>query len=247
MNFHPDFRYRVAAIIRSILKHYNLSLWQNEHEVLTQVVGHARHIMDEWVMKNTMHSPSRQHQEIGHAAVVTHQPAVVQEPSAGTRSYRDTRAIDLSRFDLNATLMPHFCLRRTEICFRDEEGAYMLAKTMSFSPMISVNIGEALALFHALQWLQDTRFDNVDFVVDSKITADTVILRRRDITEFGQIIAACQDISSSYFTNFRVEFHKRQANMVAHALACEAIDIGSPVIYFKIPDCIDTLIMNEMQ
>nr|ABN08869.1 Polynucleotidyl transferase, Ribonuclease H fold [Medicago truncatula] len=84
------------------------------------------------------------------------------------------------------------------ICLRDKEGAYMLAKTMSFSPMVSVNIGEALTLFHAPQWLQDMRFDNVDFVVDSKITADAVISRRSDVTEFGQIIAACQDMISSY-------------------------------------------------
>jgi len=55
-----------------------LKLWQNEHEVCAQVVDRAWQIMDEWVTANTMHSPLRQQQEIGHAAV-THPPAAFQE------------------------------------------------------------------------------------------------------------------------------------------------------------------------
>jgi len=54
------------------------------------------------------------------------------------------------------------------MCLRNDEGAYMLAKTMSLSPLVPFNVREALALYHALQWIRDMRFDNVDFVVDSK-------------------------------------------------------------------------------
>jgi len=69
--------------------------------------------------------------------------------------------------------------------------------------------------------------DNVDFVVDSKITT---------VTEFGQIIAACQNTLSSSFTNSRVEFNQRQVNVVAHALACEASDSTSLIVHFDISD-----------
>jgi hypothetical protein len=46
--------------------------------------------------------------------------------------------------------------------------------------------------------------------------------------------------------NSRVEFVRRQANGVAHSLAREAPLLSSPVIYYDIPSCIETIIINEM-
>jgi len=43
-----------------------------------------------------------------------------------------------------------------------------------------------------------------------------------------------------------VEFVRRQANTVAHALAREATFLANPAIYYDIPDCIESLIINEM-
>jgi len=36
-----------------------------------------------------------------------------------------------------------------------------------------VHVGEALGLFHAIEWLSDMQMDNVGFVVDSKTTNDS--------------------------------------------------------------------------
>jgi len=115
-------------------------------------------------------------------------------------------------------------VNRTDIgvCVRDANGAYVLAITRSFTPMTSVDVREALDLHHAFQWLHDMRMNNVDFVVDSKTTVDAFNLIRTNITEFGQTIAACQDLFSSSFVNSKVEFNRRQTNEVAHALAREA-------------------------
>jgi len=96
-------------------------------------------------------------------------------------------------------------LRRIGICVRD--GAYVLAKTLSISPMTYVDVGEALGLFHALKWLQDMQMDNVNFVADSKTTADTFNSKQTNVTKFGQIIAAYEFMLSSHFVNSRVEFN----------------------------------------
>jgi len=48
------------------------------------------------------------------------------------------------------------------------------------------------------------------------------------------------------FANSKVEFTWQQANVVTHALALEATLITSSAIYFQVPDCIVTLISNEM-
>jgi len=43
-----------------------------------------------------------------------------------------------------------------------------------------------------------------------------------------------------------MEFVRRQANAVAHALAREATSLASPAVYYDIPNCIETFIINEM-
>jgi len=90
-------------------------------------------------------------------------------------------------------------------------------------------------------------FDNVDFELDSKVTCDTFLSRRDDIFEFGHVIASCKALFSTFFTNSRVEFTRRQANPSAHVLAVEATFLTNPIIYYHIPSCINNIIIDEMQ
>jgi ribonuclease HI len=133
------------------------------------------------------------------------------------------------------------------ICLCDEEGTFVLAKMVSFPCLHQVEVGEAMGLFEALQWLSDMSFDNVDFELDSKVTCDAFHSRREDISEFGHIIASCKALHPSFFTNSVIEFTRRQANAAAHALAEEATFLTSPAIYYHIPSCIETIIFNEIQ
>ena len=105
------------------------------------------------------------------------------------------------------------------MCIRDDFGTFVLAKVLQFDQVYPVAVGEALGLYHALQWMQDMQFDNIDFELDSKITRDAFHSREVDVTEFGHIIDVCRDILSTSFTNSRVEFIRRQANAATHALA----------------------------
>jgi len=66
------------------------------------------------------------------------------------------------------------------------------------------------------------------------------------MSEFGCIITSCRSLFCNFFSNSRVEFVRRQANEVVHALAREATSLASPAIYYDIPTCIETLIINEM-
>jgi len=91
------------------------------------------------------------------------------------------------------------------ICLRKELGAFVLAKTMSFSPMYSVATGEATGLFQALQLIHDMQFDNVDFLVYFKKQL-TLIIQGRCCSEFGYI-TTCRVLFSAHFTNSQVEFY----------------------------------------
>ena len=45
---------------------------------------------------------------------------------------------------------------------------------------------------------------------------------------------------------FFQEFVRRQANGVAHALARDTTLLASPAVYYDIPNCIESLIINEI-
>ena len=132
------------------------------------------------------------------------------------------------------------------ICVRDSEGTFVLAKVVSYPCRYFVYVGEALELHSALQWLSDMQFNNIDFETDSKLTCDAFQTTRDDYYEFGCIISSCRTLVRSFFTNSMVKFVRRQANGVAHVLAGEATLLASPAIYFHIPKCIESLIINEM-
>lgn len=39
--------------------------------------------------------------------------------------------------------------------YENEEGTIVLAKTLCITPICTMAVGEALGLFHALQWVND--------------------------------------------------------------------------------------------
>jgi len=148
--------------------------------------------------------------------------------------------------NIDATFSSHHNHTGIGVCVRDSEGIFVLAKTLTYPCTVSVDVGEALGLHFALQWLGDMRFDYVDFGTDSKLIVDTFLSNRNDLSEFGCIISSCRSLFRNLFSNSRVEFVKRQANAVAHTLAREATRSTSRAIYYDIPTCIETIIINEM-
>jgi ribonuclease HI len=118
------------------------------------------------------------------------------------------------------------------ICIRDDEGTFALVKVILISPLCSVSMGEALALYHALEWLSYMSFDHVDFCSESKVTVDAFHQNRVDVTKTGHILTACRQLFTIHFTNSKDEFSRRQANEVAHTLTGVATLSASPKIYY---------------
>lgn len=57
---------------------------------------------------------------------------------------------------------------RIGMCIRDENGCFVLTKTLWYSLLCSVEEGEAFGLYNALVWVADLLMNNVDFHLDSK-------------------------------------------------------------------------------
>jgi ribonuclease HI len=237
-----EFNQRLAAVFWSIWKHRNLRVWEDVMETGTMVVERAHNLIVDWQLANSPATLSAS----AHQQVSLH----TDEGASSSRQHHDTiwQAPLTGRYKCNidAAFSSRFNRTGIGICIRDSEGIFVLARTVSFPYLVTVDVGEAMGLYAALQWVADLQLDNVDFAMDSKLTIEAFLASRNDLSEFGNIISSCRSLFSSNFVNSRVEFTRRQANGVAHSLAREATLRASPVTYFVIPNCIESLIINEM-
>ena len=107
--------------------------------------------------------------------------------------------------------------------------------------------GEAIGLLYAIRWAKEQNLNNVIFELDSKRVVDSFYSTRNDVSDLGAIIRECRTTFSSFFTNSRVEFIRRQANEVAHRLARAATFYASIQDFTVLPDCIQDVLINEMR
>jgi ribonuclease HI len=77
------------------------------------------------------------------------------------------------------------------------------------SPILNIDIGEAIGLLKALNWIYELQLTNVDFELDSQIVVTRFHGKKEDVSELGDVINDCKRIYNSHFTNLRVEFIRR--------------------------------------
>ena len=123
----------------------------------------------------------------------------------------------------------------------------MLAKTEWMSPLLDVDLGEALGLLSAMYWVRDLQLGIVYFELDSKIVVDSLYGSKSGVTNFSAVINHCRRLLASDLVSSDVRFIRRQANEVAHSIARVTLRHASFYIHIRIPSCISTIIMNEMQ
>jgi ribonuclease HI len=130
-------------------------------------------------------------------------------------------------------------------CVRDQRGICIAAGTAWNEGKYSIIEGEAVALLHALKEMEQRGLSHVIFETDSKNVVDAIQHFRGGNSEFSSIIGHIKNVLLVN-PNFMVKFSKRQANMVAHALARAAISWPRRYIVNTLPTCIETLLNNEM-
>jgi ribonuclease HI len=133
----------------------------------------------------------------------------------------------------------------TSWCLRDHMGRFVKAETTWFDGNYSVIEGEAIALAEALRAMEQQHISQVIFESDSKSVVDATRYLRGGFSEFSLIVSQINNLLCCN-PNFKVEFVKRQANMVAHTLARAAISWSRRCIFETLPTCISTLLINEM-
>lgn len=212
---------RLATLFWSIWKRRNNKVWENVTDNCATVVERACSMIEDWHSANASAAQGQNEASAssGTAADTAAAATVVYAATVPARLKWQPPAPGRMKSNIDAAFSGQRNRTGIGICLRDEGGVFVLAKTISYIGVYSVDIGETLGLHLALQWVSDMQLDNIDFEVDSKTTKDGIYSGREDIYDLGNIITACRTLLLSKFVNSRVEFVRRQANVVAHTLA----------------------------
>ncbi|AES59299.1 hypothetical protein MTR_1g017840 [Medicago truncatula] len=148
-------------------------------------------VIEEWQHTNATRTDSNQQgTHMQPPSCISQQTVVHLQPSS-VASVAHVHCQCPSRGRLKCNMDAGFSVatNRTDIgiCVRDDDCTFVLAKTISLNVVHSVDVGEAMGLYHALEWLSNMQFDNVDFAMDSKTTHDAFHSHRYDVSEFSHI------------------------------------------------------------
>ncbi|KAK2369533.1 hypothetical protein QL285_082662 [Trifolium repens] len=130
---------------------------------------------------------------------------------------------------------------------RDDHGRFVLARSEWTTPIMEVEVGEAITLLHALRWANELQIRDIDFEVDCKSVVGSLYNNKNYASYFGAIIRDCKSLLNTSLIYSHVKFIRRQANEVPHRLAKAAPLLASFHIHINIPTYIFAIIMNEMR
>ncbi|GAU46456.1 hypothetical protein TSUD_402230 [Trifolium subterraneum] len=133
------------------------------------------------------------------------------------------------------------------MCIRDTNGCFVAARTEWMEPILDVDIGEAMGLLRALNWMNEIQLTNVDLEMDCKRVVDNLYSSRTYRSDLGDILSDCRTILTTSLVNSHVKFIRRQANEAAHRLARVATSLASFRNFIDLPTCITDVILNEMR
>jgi len=196
----------------SIWKSRNLKLWQHVSESTVTILERAKHLLEGWRKANRKQGLLGQVYSPASTGPQTHDGQNMDNRYGNIRRRKPRSG--RFKFNVDASFSTSSNKVGIGMCIRDSEGNHVRSKTMWFSPLCLVDIGEALGLYHATWWINELQLTNVDFEVDSKIVADYVNKVREDNTEFGSIMDNTIQFCNIFLTNSHVEFIRRQSNEI---------------------------------
>jgi hypothetical protein len=141
----------MASLMWSIWKHKNLKLWQNVSTTSTQVVDHVTQLIEDWEHANLV----RQRQQSRDSPSGNNNVSYSKNDGSGSRNNdqgsntivapasRSNQAhptwVKLTTERYNGNIDASFSSQRNRVgirmCIRDDEGRFVLAKTMWMSPI----------------------------------------------------------------------------------------------------------------
>lgn len=138
---------RLASVLWSIWKHRNLRVWDDVTESSAAVVDRAHNLVVDWQLAT---SPGTLSASVPPQASLP----IADGASSSHRLHATTWQPPLPgryKCNIDAAFSSHFNRTGIGICIRDSAGTFVLARTVSFPCLVSVDVGESMGLHSALQ------------------------------------------------------------------------------------------------
>ncbi|CAJ2653208.1 unnamed protein product [Trifolium pratense] len=134
-------------VLWSIWQQRNNKLWRNVSDSIQFTCERANKFLSEW-----------KGAQLNHEVPVQQQRSIPRwiKPQSG-------------RYKCNVMPVENQNKVGIGMCIRDDQGCFVLARTEWISPILNVEIGEAIGLLKALNWVHELQLANVDFEFDSQI------------------------------------------------------------------------------
>nr|XP_012575196.1 uncharacterized protein LOC105852906 [Cicer arietinum] len=147
----------------------------------------------------------------------------------------------------DCTLFQHNSCFGADIWFRDSIGRIVLSQTTLFPFIGTVVESETTVSLVSIQLANDHGFNNVQFMCNNLTVATATNKAIIYNNELSHLISLCRGLFSVH-ASYNLAFGKRKANMTSHTLARISLFHASRCsIFLQLPECIATLIIEEMQ
>jgi hypothetical protein len=122
--------------------------------------------------------------------------AIKVKPDERNTKRGDTNVIFSLLFHNNETVLD---LPIWNVYMQDNEGCFVLVKTLRFSQICTIDVGEAPGLLHAITWVHELQLEEIDFALDSKVVDYFYKgTNTNNVIEFGDILKECKNLSCLY-------------------------------------------------
>ncbi|XVF71764.1 hypothetical protein PTKIN_Ptkin12aG0065200 [Pterospermum kingtungense] len=98
---------------------------------------------------------------------------------------------------------------------RDHTGSFLTCRLIPCQNALTVLEAKLLGLYEAILWLRRLHVLKVIIELDAKRVVDSLCSRHIDVTEFGSLIAGCQnllDLEQNFFDLFCEKTSKRDCS-----------------------------------
>ncbi|XVF51873.1 hypothetical protein PTKIN_Ptkin04bG0219100 [Pterospermum kingtungense] len=207
----------LSMLLWSLWHHRNVVLWSNKLGTAISIVYAAKDLLCQWLAaKQFGISESRLDQFHDEIPVWNGPPSSFMKCNVDAASFASEGKTGFG------------------MLVRDERGHFIAGRTCWFNSKLSSREAEALGLYQAISWCLARGYGRVVFELDAKLVVTAMQSTVLDLSEFGTIILNCKSIFNQGEA-FSLNFVKRQANKVAHALARSSCCYASPYDFDEPP------------
>ena len=122
------------------------------------------------------------------------------------------------------------------MCIRNTQGRFVKALTKWFECYPSP--------LEVISWLGELGLSMVQIELDCKLVVEGIMDKSNNQSDFGNILSSCRSLLQQ-FPNFKISFIWRQANFVTHTFSRESRLYASHHVFYLIPSCISSIMLNE--